>query len=126
MSEYAAGNWVPVGQGYQAISAASDEAHAPAITLIGSTPWVSWYQANNTAQPAEVFAGNWNQSNWQSEGVGFVGTSPAYQGRSQLTSIGGVPYLALLETDKSYFPQESRAYVKTLEWNIVDVSGRSF
>jgi hypothetical protein len=36
----------------------------------------------------------------------------AYQTRSQMTDVGGVPYIAFLEVDKSFFPQKTFVYVK--------------
>jgi hypothetical protein len=49
--------------------------------------------------------------------VGRVSSNPAhaFQGRSQIIDIGGVPHIAFLEVDKSFFPERTFVYVKY--WN---------
>lgn len=112
--QYSSGAWTSMGSSYQSISNSTTniEAHAPSLAIINGTPWVSWYEGNN--QDEGVFAGSWNGSSWQSSGIGLVG-SPAKQGRSQLADVGGVPYIAFLEVNKSYYPQAAFAYLKA--WN---------
>jgi hypothetical protein len=112
-SQYSGGNWLPLGQSYQSINTQA-ESHAPSITLVGSTPWISWYQSNDSTA-TQVFAGSWNGSNWQTKAVGLAGTGVVYQGRSEINNVGGIPHVALLEVDKAYYPQEVLAYVRA--WN---------
>jgi hypothetical protein len=64
-----------------------------------------------------LWAKSWNGSNWQGRAVGRVSSNPAhaFQGRSQIIDIGGVPHIAFLEVDKSFFPERTFVYVKC--WN---------
>ncbi len=120
-SEYSGGNWIPMGTSFQAISSDSAEAHSPAIAAIGGMPWVSWYASPDIAKAA-VYAGAWDGSNWQSGAVGLAGSSHSYQGRSQMDNVAGAAYIALIEVDKSYYPQAAFAYVKAwngTSWNLV-------
>src|SRR5579862_1912521 len=114
VSQYAGGTWAPVGPGYSSISGDVTEAHAPSIIVVSGTPWASWYQSDDRTY-TQVFSGHWNGSSWQTGAVGLAGGPPAYQGRSQMDSIAGVPHVAVLEVDKSFYPQKVFAYEKI--WN---------
>ena len=125
VSQYTAGNWVSLGQSYSAISGDTSESHAPSITLVGTTPWASWYQSNDFNQ-TQVFAGSWNGSIWQTGTPGLVGGPPAFQGRSQLNNVAGVPYVAFLEVNKNIFPQVVHALVKAwngTSWSLIGSGG---
>lgn len=77
-----AGSWVPVGD---AVSlSASGPRGAPAITDVGGTPWVAW---GDTEAPhvSQFGAGLW-------ENVGGSLGAPALL---SMTTVGGVPYVAL-------------------------------
>jgi hypothetical protein len=96
------------------------ESHSPAIGIVAGKPWISWYKWNNSGAPGslwQLWAKSWDGSAWRGGLVGHVGSDPAraYQGRSQIIDIGGIPYIAFLEVDKSYFPQKVFVYVK--QWN---------
>ena len=124
VSQYSAGNWVPIGTSFQSISTDFAEAHMPSAALIGSTPWVSWYQGSTSGQTPLVHSGSWNGSSWQGGPLGLISSNVgAFQGRSQLTSIAGVPYVALLEVNKNYYPQETFAYVEAWNGTSWDVIG---
>ena len=96
------------------------ESHSPAVSVVAGTPWISWYKWNNSGNPNTgfaVWAKSWNGSAWQGGVVGPGGSNSAkvYQSRSQITDVGGVPYIAFLEVDKNFFPQKTFVYVKY--WN---------
>lgn len=116
-SQYSGGNWTALGTSYQSISAPSDEAHSPSLALVGSTPWISWYQSlTGSTSAAQVNAASWNGSFWQGGQIGLVGSSTSsVQGRSQIANVGGTPYIAFIEVHKSVSPQTDFAYVKA--WN---------
>jgi hypothetical protein len=115
VDQYASSNWVPTGSSYQSISGQSEASYSPSLALVGTTPWISWY---STSQPtygdAHIYAASWNGSSWQSNAIGYV-NSEAYQGRSQLLNVAGVPYIGFLEVTKSTYPQSAFAFVKA--WN---------
>jgi hypothetical protein len=116
VSQYSAGVWIPVGSVYNSISADIKEAHSPAMAVINNRPWISWYDSNSTTEPARVEAVTWDgATNWSGGALGLVGGPPAYQGRSQIAGVGNVPHVALMEIDKSYYPQRTFVYVKA--WN---------
>lgn len=114
--QYSGGNWVGLGSTYASISTANVEAHAPSLAVVGSAPWISWYQSNSGSTSAsQIYAASWNGAGWQGTGaIGLVGTT-AVQGRSQLANVAGSPYLAFIEVNKSTSPQSAFAYVKS--WN---------
>gem|GEM_PF-5096891 len=114
--QYSNGSWINLGT-YQSISGASLSAHSPGLTIIGGTPWVSWYQPSApTNTDSSIFVANWNGTTWQSNPIGLEGASTSYfQGRSQLADIGGMPYIGYLEVNKTVYPQADEAYVKA--WN---------
>jgi len=110
--QYAGGNWATLGS-YSSISVSNVEAHAPSLAVIGGTPWISWYQ--NISRVPQIYTASWNGSTWQGgAAVGLVGTS-AVQGRSVLGQVAGVPYIGIIEVNKSVSPQSAYAYVKN--WN---------
>jgi len=112
---YSGGAWSNLGSSFNAVSATVAEADAPSMTVVAGTPWVSWYQSNMPAgNLTQVLAASWNGSSWQGGSIGLVGSS-ATQGRSQLRDVGGVPYIAFLEMNRSFYPQSVFAYVKS--WN---------
>ncbi|HXI41409.1 MAG TPA: Ig-like domain-containing protein, partial [Bryobacteraceae bacterium] len=112
-AQYSGSNWIPLGQSFQAIST-QQESHAPSMAVSGGNPWISWYQSNDSTS-TQVFATQWNGASWQGGTVGLKGTGTAYQGRSQIMDLAGTPHVALLEVDKSYYPQRVFAYVRS--WN---------
>lgn len=116
--QYNGGNWTAMGA-YAGISGVSYEAHAPSLAIVGGTPWVSWYQ--NVNRVPQVYAASWNGSAWIGGAVGLI-NSGAVQGHSALAQVAGVPYVGLVEVNKSPSPQSAYAYVKTLNagtWNLV-------
>jgi hypothetical protein len=113
--QYTSSSWVPIGSSYQSISAPAVAGYAPSLALVNGTPWVSWYATSlSTYGDAKIYAGSWNGSTWQSQLIGLV-NSQAYQGRSQMANIAGVPSIAFLEVNKGTYPQSVLAYVKV--WN---------
>jgi len=117
-NQYSGGAWTSMGSSYQSISSSTIniEAHAPSIAVVAGTPWISWYQSiTPSGDQTEIFAANWNGSSWLGTGaIGLVGNN-TNQGRSQIIDVGGGPYIAFMEVDKSYAPQAVFAYVKA--WN---------
>jgi hypothetical protein len=90
------------------------ESHAPSVAVVGGKPWISWYSVAHSTWKWGLYAKSWNGTAWVGGPVGRVGpdASRAYQGPSQLVDVGGVPYIAFLEVDRSYFPQRGFVYVK--------------
>jgi hypothetical protein len=116
VSQYSAGAWIPVGSVYNSISADIKEAHSPAMAVINNRPWISWYDSNSTTETARVEASSWDgATTWSGSALGIIGGPPAFQGRSQVVGLRGIPHVALMEIDKSYYPQRTFVYVK--EWN---------
>ncbi|MBA3708863.1 MAG: hypothetical protein H0W83_08610 [Planctomycetes bacterium] len=116
--------WAPLGVDFTAINAEQDggtESHGPSLALIGGSPWVSWYDANNSgAEKCQVHAKRWNGSTWIGGTIGVVDNASdrepfVFQGRSCLADIGGIPHIGFLEIDKNYFRERVFAYVK--RWN---------
>jgi Galactose oxidase, central domain len=126
VSQYSGGSWVPLGSSFQSISSDLAEAHLPSLGLVGDVPWVSWYEASNNGEAAQVKAASWNGSSWTGAPVGTISAASfVFQGRSQLKNIAGVPYIALLEVNKNYYPQETFAFVEAwngTSWNLVGSS----
>ena len=117
VSQYSAGNWMPLGSSFVSVSSTPiKEAHAPSLALVGGVPWASWYESDNAGNTARVYSKNWNGAAWQGGGVGLIGSTPRlFQGQSQIAGAGGSPHVAVLEVDKDVFPQRTLAYVKV--WN---------
>lgn len=115
------GTWMPMGGSPTSLDsefANYTESHSPSISVINGTPWISWYKWNNSGQVAwGLWAKSWNGTAWQGGAVGRVGKDPAraFQGRSQMADVAGVPHIAFLEVDKSFYPQKTFVYVKY--WN---------
>jgi hypothetical protein len=114
VSQFQGGTWSPIGSSYSSVSSDYAEAHAPALKVIGNTPWVSWYESNKAGDTARVMAKSWDGSAWRGGPVALVGNS-AYQGRSELADVAGVPHMALLEVNNDSWPQRVFAYVRW--WN---------
>ncbi len=95
----------------------NSESHSPSFSVVAGIPWISWYKWNNAGQEWAIWAKSWNGSAWSGGPIGVVGQKPAvaFQGRSQMTDVAGVPYIAFLEVDKSFLPQKTFLYVKY--WN---------
>ncbi len=121
--QFTAGKWSALGGLPVSIDSefsGNSESHSSAISMIAGKPWISWYKWNNTGNPGtlwSIWAKSWNGSTWQGGaiGLGGTGTIKVYQGRSQMTDVGGVPYIAFLEVDKNPVPQKTYVYVKY--WN---------
>jgi hypothetical protein len=112
--------WSALGGTYSSLDSewsSYSESHSPAMGVVAGTPWISWYKWNNSGQMWALWAKSWNGSSWQGGLVGTVGSDPirAYQSRSQIVDVGGVPHIAFLEVDKSFYPQKVFVYVKY--WN---------
>lgn len=115
VSQYSGGSWMPLGQSFASISGDIFEAHQPSIAIVGGTPWVSYYQSSNTGQVAAVDSNSWDGvSTWNGGAVGYIGSGTLYQGQSQITPVGGVPYVALLQEDRNVYPQ--RTLVGVMSW----------
>jgi hypothetical protein len=113
--QYSGGGWSPAGPNYASISGGAVEAHAPSMAFVGSTPWISWYQANSpSVDTTQVYAANWNGSFWSGGPIGLI-ASTDNQGRSQIANVGGFPYIDFIEINKTYYPQSDFVYVKS--WN---------
>lgn len=110
--QYSGGNWTTMGS-YSSISQSTVEAHAPSLTIVGNTPWISFYQ--NIDRVPQVYAESWNGSTWQGGPIGLISTGNAVQGRSFITSVAGQPYIGVIEVNKTVSPQTAYAYVKN--WN---------
>ena len=111
------GAWSQMGNSPGALDSewsSYSESHSPSISVVAGTPWVSWYKWNNAGQVWGLWAKSWNGSAWQGGPVGRVGSDPAraFQGRSQMIDVGGVPYIAFLEVNKTFLPQKTFVYVK--------------
>lgn len=107
--QYSNGSWSTLGN-YGSISTSTYEAHAPALSIIAGTPWISWYQ--NVARVPEVYVANWNGSSWQGGAIGLQGSDDV-QGRSFLGQVAGTPYVGVVEVNKSVSPQSAYVYVKS-------------
>ena len=115
-SQYSNGSWSALGSTYSAISGGGLEAHAPSLTVVGTTPWISWYQpTSGSTTNGQLWASYWSGSSWSASMLGIVGGSTDTQGRAQLGSIAGVPYEGFIEVNKSYYPQSDFVYLKS--WN---------
>jgi hypothetical protein len=115
VDQYASSNWISTGSSYQSVSGQTEASYSPSLALVCATPWISWYSTSEpTYGDAHIYAGSWNGTSWQSSAIGYV-NSEAYQGRSQLINVAGVPYIGFLEVTKSTYPQSAFAYVKA--WN---------
>jgi hypothetical protein len=84
------------------------------MAVIGGQPWVSWYEVSNNGPLPAVGGKYWNGTAWNGAVVGWSAKA-AYQGRSQLVDVTGIPHIAYLENDRTQFPQRTFLYVKT--WN---------
>ncbi len=120
ISQYTGTGWVPMGGAPTSLDSEFhnySESHSPSVAVVGGTPWISWYKTNNSSAGTLIWAKSWNGSVWQGGAIGLGGTdaSRIFQGRSELTDIGGAPHIVFLENDKSFFPQKTLAYVKY--WN---------
>jgi len=117
VSQYSGGSWVPLGTSFDSVSYDIFEAHQPSLAIVNGVPWISYYQSANTGQTALVYSSSWDGvSTWNGGSVGLDGSSsPLFQGQSQITAAGAVPHVALLEVDKSVYPQRTLAYVRA--WN---------
>jgi hypothetical protein len=119
-SQESTGAWSPLGGTPASLDSEFSnysESHSPSIAVVGGKPWISWYKSNNSGQTWALWAKNWTGTAWVGGAVGKSGSDPthAYQGRSQMADVAGIPYIALLEVDKTYYPQKTFAYVKY--WN---------
>ncbi len=114
VDQYSSGSWSALGTSFESVTADLNEGHTPYMTVIGGVPWVSWGDANSAENASQIGVKSWNGSAWTGGDIGLVG-SASLQGRSQIDHIGTTPFTALVEIDKSYFPQNAFAYVKT--WN---------
>src|SRR5262249_7271514 len=113
----ASGAWSQMGSSPGALDSewsSYSERHSPSISVVAGAPWVSWYKWNNAGQVWGLWVKSWNGSAWQGGAVGRVGSDPAraFQGRSEIIDVGGVPYIAFLEVNKTYLPQKTFVYVK--------------
>ena len=117
VSQYSAGSWIPVGASFSSVSSTPiKEAHAPSLAIVAGKPWASWYESDNAGHTAQVYAKGWDGAAWQGGAVGLNGTSTRlFQGQSQITAVGTVPHVAVLEVDKDVYPQRTLAYVRS--WN---------
>jgi hypothetical protein len=109
--------WTQLGSGALALDSeysGYSESHSPSISIVDGVPWVSWYKWNNSGNVWALWAKSWNGTSWEGGLVGRVGSDPlrAYQGRSQIVDVAGVPHIAFLEVDKRFFPQKTFVYVK--------------
>jgi Heparinase II/III-like protein/Galactose oxidase, central domain len=118
-SQFSGSGWTSLGNSYLSLDSefnGYNEAHAPSMAVVGSTPWISWYKTNNngTLLPNSLYAKYWNGSAWIGGPIG--GGNPAskfiIQNRSQITAVGQVPYIAFLENDRSCYPWCQFLYVK--------------
>jgi hypothetical protein len=111
------GSWVSLGGSPTSLDSEFsnyNESHSPSIAVIGGKPWISWYKWNNSGEVWGLWAKSWNGSAWEGGRVGRVGKDPAkaFQGRSQMADVSGVPYVAFIEVDKTFFPPKNFIYVK--------------
>lgn len=126
VNQRVSGAWAPLGGAPTSLDSefsGYSESHSPSVAIIGGSPWVSWYKWNNSGQTWAIWAKRWTGTAWQNGAIGVVGSIPAkaYQGPSQIADVGGVPYIAFLETDKSYYPPRGLLYVKSwngTQWNL--------
>jgi hypothetical protein len=125
VDEFTNGQWTALGGSFNSINSeltptsGHSESHSPSLAVISGTPWVSYYQAttdNSNPLPAQIYAKSWNGTGWSGGPIGLVhNSSPVYQGKSQIVGVGNTPYIAFVEVDKTIYPQEAFAYVKS--WN---------
>lgn len=121
-SQLTGSGWTALGNSYLSLDSefgGFDEAHMPSMSVIGSTPWISWYKTNNNGNllPNSLYAKYWNGSVWVGGPVGGVDTTSKFivQNRSQLAAVGSIPYIAFLENDRNCYPWCQFLYVK--QWN---------
>jgi len=119
-------SWSVLGSSYQAVNSEFQsylEAFWPSATVSSGSLWISYYQANNSQEsPSKIYAKQWTGSAWQGTPIGAAGAgcgnpnTLCFQTRSAVTDVGGTPYVAYLETDRSYpLPRPTFVYVRA--WN---------
>ncbi len=115
VSQYNGSNWIPLSTSFDGISSDIFEAHAPSLAIVNGLPWISYYQASNTGQTAAVYSSSWDGvSTWTGGAVGLVGSGSLFQGQSQIAAVGSVPEVALLQVDKTVYPQRTMGVV--MKW----------
>jgi hypothetical protein len=86
------------------------------MAIVGGVPWISYYQSSNTGQTAQVYSSSWDGvSTWNAGTIGLSGGGSLFQGQSQIIDVGGTPHVALLEVDRTVYPQRTMARVSA--WN---------
>ncbi len=121
VSQLSGSTWTGLGSAYSALDSefsGYDEGHDPSMAVVGGIPWISWNKENNSGNllPNNLYAKYWNGTSWVGGTVGAVtGGAADTASYSQLVGIGGTPYIAFLETDRSCFPWCNDVFVK--QWN---------
>jgi len=111
VSQLSGSSWT--GLGTSALSLDSEQAgynesHAPSLTVVGSTPWMSWYKTSSSGSflPNSLYAKSWNGSSWVGGAVGVVNAASGSNAssRSQILGVGSTPHVAFIEVDRSSTP----------------------
>ena len=117
VQSYAEGKWLHLGTDCTALDANASkferDAEKPSLAFVGGTLWASWAESNNAgAPPNTIFAKYWDGSSWIGGAIGTRNPAArAYQGFSQLVSVGDRPTIAFVENNKTVFPDMTEAYV---------------
>jgi hypothetical protein len=131
--QFLGSSWSMLGSSYQSVNSEFQsylEAFWPSATVSSGSLWISYYQANNSQEnPSKIYAKQWTGGAWQGAAIGAGGAgcgnpnAKCFQMRSAVTDVGGTPYIAFLETDRSYpLPHPTFVYVKAWNgssWNLV-------
>jgi len=71
-------------------------AFAPAITMLGDTPYVAWYEGSGYVH-ARIFVAHWDGSAWVMDGAEGLTASDSVASQPVLSTLGGVVYAAWSE-----------------------------
>ena len=89
------GAWASVGGSLNFNTA--DDGRGPTLASIGGAPYVSWYESNGTND--EIRVAMFNGSAWTAVGAS-PNADPTKDGSfPSITSVGGVPYVAWMESN---------------------------
>jgi hypothetical protein len=89
---YSNGKWQPMGTRI----GSSLEGFAPAITVLGNTPYVTWYELAGFSA-VNVFVSHWNGTQWVADGGALNTTTSAQAHHPYVAIVNGVVYAAWIE-----------------------------
>jgi hypothetical protein len=83
------------------------------MAVVSGSVWAAWAESNSAeGAPNSIFAKYWDGSTWVGGPLGTRnGVTKAYQGFSQLISVGERPTIAFLQNNRDLYPDVTEAYV---------------